>query len=99
MKPSEILRAAKERLTPDTWGQGSGGGCLSDGRTCAGIAIDDARFELSATPAAREAAILFVYDVIGTNGIIDWNDEPGRTLEQVHAAFDKAIALAESRGE
>jgi hypothetical protein len=27
-------------------------------------------------------------------GIIDWNDKHGRTLEQVYAAFDRAIEVA-----
>ena len=29
--------------------------------------------------------------------VIGWNDTPGRTADEVYAAFDKAIALAESR--
>jgi hypothetical protein len=30
-------------------------------------------------------------------GIIDWNDAHGRTLDQVYAGFDRAIATAEAQ--
>lgn len=34
--------------------------------------------------------------VIGTDYVSEWNDAPDRTQAEVLAAFDKAIALAES---
>lgn len=38
-------------------------------------------------------------DVVGGDGIIAFNDDPGRTQAEVLAAFDKAIALAEQGAE
>src|SRR5579872_5099756 len=32
-------------------------------------------------------------------GIGDWNDTPGRTIEEVYDAFDRAIALAMESGK
>jgi len=95
MTTVEILRKAKALLTPETWGQGNeGAGMPPEGRMCAGIAIDFAcngqtqSFERAqANGAFRMAA--------QTTDIPGWNDVPGRTLDEVHAAFDKAIAIAE----
>jgi hypothetical protein len=37
---------------------------------------------------------MYVRRVVGVN-VVEWNDAPGRTKEEVLAAFDKAIALAQ----
>lgn len=36
---------------------------------------------------------------VGRIHIDKWNDTPGRTVEEVYAAFDRAIALAMEPGE
>jgi hypothetical protein len=40
-------------------------------------------------------ALDLLRNVVGTSAIEIWNDQPTRTKEDVLAAFDKAIALAE----
>jgi len=100
---AEILRAAKAKLTPETWRQH----CPSQPRRdyCAGEAIAYAIIDLpnrafDAVDYTADAAYLFRRaNGIEGGGIMQWNDQLGRTLEQVHEAFDKAIDLAEAVDE
>lgn len=49
-------------------------------------------WEKALVPAHRSSKPV----VVATNTIAVWNDSPGRTHEDVLAAFDRAIALAEA---
>lgn len=100
---SQILKAAKARLTPETWGQGDGGqSCLSmpDGRLCTAMAI---AWRQDSTHEERHVAIeLLAKTITGASEynsdlIPCWNDAPERTLADVHAAYDAAIAIAEQQ--
>lgn len=106
MKASEILRAAKARIsTPDRWTQGA------SARNAFGLHV---------TPFSEHATCYCGYGAIWSiknHGVLRhessetylslsvgrhfpyYNDEPGRTHEEVMAAFDKAIQLAEEAGE
>lgn len=104
---SQDLRAARALLVERGWTQGclgrdSGGepilytGYLKDlaatlciGGACAVAAPlceEDDRYYF-ATQALREAS--------GAEALANWNDEPNRTLDEVLAVFDAAIAKAE----
>lgn len=58
------------------------------------------------TTCDRNAAAVFLAKVIGDDGglplnwkqemVFEFNDEPGRTFEEVEAVYVKAIALAEA---
>jgi hypothetical protein len=94
MTTSEILRAAKALLTPETWVNR----CPDFGDVdhyCALSAIG-----ASGGSATNHPAILLITRVATgkADGYVgEWNDAPGRTLADVHAAFDAAIAIAEQR--
>jgi hypothetical protein len=96
---SEILKAAKARLTPETCGQGSQVLPLV-GRLCPALAITVCWASSQHRPV-RAAYQLFAQTATGTDGseyqIPIWNDTPGRTLQEVHDAFDAAIAIAEQQ--
>ncbi len=103
MTTRDILVAAKARLTSETWGQAPinamshlsynvGDYFKSIGKECPYLAVgrtvpDDPVGYGSATQALR-AALGFEMD-----GLVSvWNDQPGRTLAEVHTLFDRAIA-------
>lgn len=105
MKTSEILRAAKARLTPETWRR------FHDPEQpckvtslCVHLAITHG-FDLKrGMPVDVAAALnLFAWVAVGParDGdlrlIWNWNDDPSRTLQDVHSAFDAAILIAEQR--
>ena len=92
MKPSEILENAKALLTEETWGQGA------DRYDKHQICIIDAlkKFPLESFALRRVYNLMRVQCAGNVSG---WNDAPGRTLVEVHAAFDKAIELAKADGE
>lgn len=76
------------------WVQGTG---RVGEKRCAGQAIQDSYFEVSGRYGGEhgvyvEASRAFC-TVIGEPNIPVWNDENGRTRQQVIQAFDKAIAL------
>lgn len=81
---TEVLRKAKS-LIPDEAHWWRGDGDIPEGMHCAGTA-------LKACGADEYASRLFA-SAIGFHVIPFWNDEPGRTLAEVHAAFDLAIAM------
>ena len=88
MTPVEILRAGIVRLKTVGWKQG--GGIGAGGECCAVLTLDDVSRE-----CAR--AIQAVKDTLGrTAPLATWNDEPGRTVEEVIAAFEKTIVRLES---
>ena len=66
------------------------------GRPGAPVCISHAIF------LTRQSDLLFAADTfmnaLGLPYIGVWNDTPGRTLDEVYAAFDRAIALAMGDG-
>lgn len=102
MTIAEILRAGKARLLELGWCQGDEAALYADEprKCCAATAIP-----LMGTD--REcfvrtiAACDFLKKTIGLeNGQLSaWNDDPERTLEDVLAAYDKAIAAAEAASQ
>lgn len=97
MLTSEILKQAKARLTPETWGQGLDALMSSEALECAGMAIWRAG-------CSRRAMTLFASVATGYAGrndasvaIVHWNDARERTLQDVHDAFDASIAIAEQQ--
>jgi hypothetical protein len=108
MRAVDILKAAKEKIaTPDKWTQGAyakdanGYAVVETSNKaacfCSLGAIYAANPRKEGTPnwdaqlAARDLA-----SVVGKQSIVNWNDEEGRTHEEVLAAFDKAIERASS---
>lgn len=98
MKPSEILNAAADLITPEgAWGQGNfvkrvnGKNCY-----CAVGAI-----EAMPSGASRNlrTACEAVYAIIKAPSITGWNDHPDRTQAEVIDALRKAAKLAQEAGE
>jgi len=63
------------------WCQGAG---RVRGSVCAAVAISEAPAE----------AVLLLQRIVGTPYIADWNDVPGRTKDEILAAYDRAITLS-----
>lgn len=96
MSVIEALKSAKLEIQQYGWHYGRERDWQHrNGTTCAGVAIEDAcvRFNLrdgEAFEPFRKA--------IECRDVLTWNDAPGRTVEEVLAAFDRAIAIAEKGG-
>lgn len=99
MRAKQILEAARRRLSvPGVWGQGSR--CDGRGRhtCCLAEAIEESdRNPASAGYDARHAAFKQICNAAGIDHdaglIVDWNDDSARTLDEVLAVLDLAIAL------
>lgn len=93
MTIAEILRAGKARLLERGWCQGDEKAIFGDGKFgyCAATAMEGRADDTDFTCGEflRQAN-----HISGSLG--DWNDAPERTLEDVLAAYDKAIAAAEA---
>jgi hypothetical protein len=94
MKPSEILKIAEERIRT-AWGQGDFS--WRPGTWCA----VEATTEIDDHPTRRYefVADCYVEEILEGKSIVNWNDRPGRTREEVIEVFQKARKLAEARGE
>lgn len=92
-KIADILRNGKLLIETHGWGQGDGA-MPPRGGYCVltAIAGDKDTYHYDAIRVFERANNL---DTESAPAIYDWNDAPGRTKEEVLAAFDKAIALAE----
>ena len=90
--PADALRAARALIAkPGTWIQGRF-------RNSCGFCSVGALLEAPAAGAnewLRRAVNLHTNDRYG-GSIIDWNDDPKRTHEEVLTVFDTAINLAEA---
>lgn len=87
-----ILRIAKDRIVRLGWCQGDENACHGEtltGPRCAATAF------MSVVPVDHPIYDLFKKANGITTSIGTWNDAPERTLEDVLAAYDKAIAAAE----
>jgi hypothetical protein len=100
MKPSEVLAAARELLAvPGAWWDGSAGEPV-ESSICASTALTDATHG-DVAGSVLHSARGYLQVAIGRDAedgpevIYTWNDKPGRTLGEVLAAYDRAIALAE----
>lgn len=95
MTTAEILRDTKARLTPETWRKRhcedpDNGCCLVNALSdAAGLSRASLRF-------LKLPAHSYLADAVGDDAVGFWNNEEGRTLEEVHAAIDRAIELAEA---
>lgn len=96
MNVADVLRDTKARLTPETWTQGHSD---DPAKMCLGNAITDV-LGLPRTvyvPWGRGADVASaLQSVTGAEFLGLWNDAEGRTLEEVHAALDAAIAAVQS---
>lgn len=80
MKPSEIGQKAIEKLKQDGWCQ-----CrveASDGRHCL---IGTIGFATTGEPSDG-------YDLSRDTELSNWNDTPGRTIHEVIAVLEQAVA-------
>ena len=95
MTTAEILRGAKEKIEKHGWIQNSYGsdeiGFCSSGAIQSFVGLPRNQCARLCHPA-----MIAVRNAVGEYCIPEWNDRPGRTKEEVLAAFDKAIALAEA---
>lgn len=85
----KFLKKAKGKLTAKTWVNHPP---QKHGEFCCLTAFDSTEINVANTSwlKAQQAFREAINDVC----IPHWNDSPKRTLQQVHAAFDKAIKLA-----
>jgi len=101
MRTSDLLRRAKARLTPERWVRHEP---RSDDTDCVLTALERSwrPSEWGQTSYARLSAQHLLWQAcIGAGDcsrmcLARWNDTPTRTLDEVHAAFDQAIAKAEA---
>jgi hypothetical protein len=93
MMMSEILRAGKARIEQLGWCQGDEKAIFSGNKhgCCTGTALQPAGD--AALDAIKFLAKANGIDMRGGIGI--WNDAPERTVDDVLAAYDNAIAAAE----
>lgn len=104
MTPKEILIEAKRLLETKGWCQGAYAKRLHGeialnfigDPTVAAYCSSGAICEAQKPSMAEDAAYYFI-KAIGGGPIPRWNDTPGRTKEEVLAAFDKAIELADTQ--
>lgn len=89
-KIQKFLAEAKSKLTAKTWVNHSPD--TYKGEHCCATALNAVKTN-NFWGEARD----FFQQAIKTEAIIVWNDAKGRTLRQVHAAFDKAIKLARNK--
>ena len=95
MTSADILIAARARLTPETWGKGHDIRAPTGGRECILVAIG----KVASVEERPDTWVLLAECATGNRyaDIGGWNDAPERTLADVHALFDAAIAIAQQR--
>jgi hypothetical protein len=111
MKPGALLLARARELVSRGWCRGADacgadGGPAEpwDGDACAwsllGAVVaaleQDAEAEGEVPLEELAAALYALADVIETDSLVDWNDEPSRTQEEVVATLARAEELYES---
>jgi hypothetical protein len=100
MLTSEYLKRAKAVMLARGWTTGTSINhvnevCVYGALAIAGGAMPTAELQYPYARGESEARRVFL-KAVGSGSIIIWNDATGRTPEQVLAAFDAAIALAEA---
>ena len=110
MTTVEVLRKAKQAVIELGWQQGqyrkteTEGPCCALGACLVAVGAKLRRGysgidEYSADPETMEAFVRarrLLEKAVGGVVVWKWNDTPGRTQDEVLAAFDRAIALAEA---
>lgn len=105
MKPSEVLREARNVLFERGWHQGdftpldADDEPVADGPVCAYGAIGVVLGDVCCEGIDTTAVDPFLFAALGVGRdaeIPEWNDEPGRTFGEVIDVFDKAEKLAEA---
>lgn len=113
MTTSDYLKAARQELLTRGWCQGdtenpvTGEVCVMGAMAKAWLSARPGPFVFRDDSACRPAAKILrdlvppipskALNMQKLNPVAWWNDEPGRTPEEVLALFDAAIALAEQR--
>lgn len=96
MSIADTLRAGKANIEARGWCQGDGKvfDPLRRYGFCVGSSLGPVTFD---NPEMTKVCDMFkiANGISLLSGLGDWNDAPERTKEEVLAAFDKAIALAE----
>lgn len=92
---TRVLIEGRRRVA-ESWCQGTWRGWSVSGGHCAVFAISRQNAG-ETTPVALAALARAVYGSNDPQGIVPWNDAPGRTKEEVLAAYDRAIAAAMER--
>lgn len=100
MTTVEILRKAKAELQRRGWRQGAFGH-LGSGPMCmvgAYLAVKG-DYDCDHRGYAEAPAYVLLAKATGSApySVSGWNDATGRTVDEVYAAFDRAIALAEAQ--
>lgn len=86
-----ILKTAREHIQKYGWTQGE------YGRLTGPCCIAGSVFVTHPTMSLNlNKPFVFLQKAIGADSIPAWNDTSGRTVEEVLAVFDRAIALAEA---
>lgn len=97
-----VLRRAKAILQRDGWVQGERGDSLPEGKAvCIGVALDIAsKIELGVYGKAIQPVLQAIGRASNASAytIIDWNDAPERTQQEVFAVLDRAYELARTEG-
>lgn len=75
-----LLRKAAERLESRGWTQTV---CCNGERTCLSTAVFMAAAENGFPEGALETALVAVRQAVGYVSLAEWNDEPGRSLDEV----------------
>lgn len=102
MTPKEILQKTKAYLSDrELWCQGHGAVLLYDGRVarCALSALSTINGSTTAEYCDGALAPLIkatkLHSLAGNTSIIDFNDSPNTTHEDIMRLFEKAIQIAE----
>lgn len=98
LKTSELLRKAADEIRRRGWHQGDYGWSRMDPENCGVCSIGAIRAASSGTPwdpYFGGGVFAPLKREIGTWDIVGWNDKPGRTVEEVLDAFEKAAVAAE----
>ena len=92
MTTSDILAATRARLTPETWGKGGG---TSRSSECLMLALS----QVVDHPIRTDAYRLLLTCALGhgPGSLHRWQDATERTLVDVHALFDAAVAIAQDQ--
>ena len=94
---ADVLRRAKAMIDrPEKWCQGA---LLNDGGAMCMLGAINMAVSGDADLFGGQDAKMALYAAVGNHPTSVWNNAPERTHAEVMAAFDKAIALAESSGE
>lgn len=92
----EVLTNARANIVNKGWCQG-GNGTGPEGQVCALNALDD----IVGSHRSHEACIFLrsvLHHKLGQNRpVSNWNDEQGRTVEEVLMLYDIAIASCDER--